>query len=95
MSTRPTRRRRASFGRRCQRLWFRNNGRVVRVLWFDDFSQCESGGEPVSYIKVLTHKRYARGIYDQSLQFLEDQIVNQVTPGVWTQIVFSYPEVLP
>lgn len=52
---------RASPFRRCTRAWVRHDGRVVRLLCFNDYAPCAEGGDPRTFFKRITHKRWPKG----------------------------------
>ena len=83
-------RRPVSHFRRCIRLWFRHEGRIVRMLSFTDYSQCSVGGEERFFYKLLDHTRYARGMRcsEGSVDFLVRNVLPAVKPGNWVEVVF-------
>jgi len=85
------RRRPASPMRRCIRIWFRHEGRIVRMLSYADYSPCEAGGEPRSFFKLLGHTRYAKGMhcYPADADFLALQVLPHIPPGVWVEVVIK------
>lgn len=88
MSARKTARLRASYGRRCIRQWFRVNGRIVRLLVFTDYSQCDANGGDRLFVKVLDHFRYPRGIQIVDPSFYLS-LVEKLEPGVWAEVVIQ------
>ena len=84
------RRRPASPFRRCIRIWFLHEGRIVRMLSFTDYSQCSVGGEGRFFYKLLDHTRYARGMRcpTGSVDFLLCNVLPAMQPGNWVEVVF-------
>lgn len=83
-----TRRRPSNFGRRCVRCWFRHQGRVIRLLHVNDYRPCESGGEPLLLVKLLTHSRYARGVH-LGLDGWWSGVLPHLVPGRWVELAIS------
>ncbi|MFZ4776807.1 MAG: hypothetical protein ACOYM3_15660 [Terrimicrobiaceae bacterium] len=52
---------RASPFRRCCRTWVRHQNRIVRLLMVSDYRSCANGGEPRTFVKRITHRRWPRG----------------------------------
>lgn len=86
-----TRRRRASYGDRCTRIALHVEGRVHRLLSFNDYSPCEGGGKPRWFVKLLTHRRYPPGLRPDSYTaaWMVKELLPRLTPGEWTEVVIA------
>lgn len=86
-----TRRRPATHFRRCIRIWFRHEGRIVRMLSYTDYSACKTGGEPRSFFKLLDHTRYAKGMHcpESKSSWFVLEVLQYLQPGEWTEVVYE------
>ena len=91
MAIQRLRRRPATISRRCTRCWLRKEGRIVRLLSFTDYSPCAHGGEPRWFLKVLTHRRYARGrmLPANEAHVLAEQVLPVVLAGSWVEVTIA------
>lgn len=89
MKTRQNRRR-ASYGRRCVRCWFRWNGRVIRMLHTSDYRPCKVGGDPRLFVKLLAHSRYAPGVrLSGDPAWWGQQVLPVLVAGQWVELVID------
>lgn len=79
-------RKRACFGRRCVRCWIRYNGKIVRMLHVSDYRPCEAGGGPLLLVKLLPHRRYARGVQLSGSSWWGAQVLPGLIAGQWVQV---------
>lgn len=86
------RRLRATPFRRCFRCWVRHQGRIIRFLSFTDYSQCAKNGEPVEYLKRITHSRWPRGFHMFGMEIATTaKWLSELPADQWCQIVHERP----
>ena len=84
------RRRPSTFGRHCVRCWFSHQGRIVRMLHVNDYRPCESGGEPILLVKLLSHARYARGLQLDNADWWGSVVLPHLVPGQWVELAIAH-----